>query len=117
MLSLVKDDQFDRVLGQNMSVYETHVNNYYMSFRKLLDEQKRSYYNHEFLFILFDSARFKNLLLRLESIDRNFGYYEIERDFYWTGRVFKKCTPANDSCNDLVRKKLARTRPEYDVDL
>ena len=94
-----------------MSVYESHVNNYYISFKKLLDENRRSYYNHEFIFILFESAKFKNLLLKMESIDKNFGFYQIKRDFYWTGNVFKKCLEENDFCHDFVREKMKRTSP------
>ena len=111
MFSLVKDDTFDKVLKENMSVFESHVNNYYISFKKLLNENRKSYYNHEFLYLLFNSAKFKNLLLRLESVDKNYGYYEIKRDFYWTGRVFKKCTEQNDFCKHYVMDKMNRTGP------
>ena len=87
------------------------MNNYYMYFKRLLDENRRTYYNHEFLLILFDSPKFKNMLLELEVIDRNFGFYEIERDFYWTGKRFVKCVKGNDFCHDLVRDKMARRQP------
>ena len=107
----MKDDTFDQVLSENLSVYESHVNYYYMAFKKLLDENRRSFYNHEFLFILFDSDKFKNLLLTLESVDKNYGFYQIKRDFYWTGNIFKKCLPKNDFCHDLVREKMKRISP------
>ena len=103
----MKDRQFDEVLESKMSLYQKHVDAYYKAFKKLLKENDRNFYTHEFMFILFDSPKFKKTLLDLEKMDVRYGAYNLERDFLWTGDRFVKCGKENDFCKEiLISKKM-----------
>ena len=91
------------------------MNHYYMVLKKLLDDNDRTYYNHEFMLILFSSQKFLDTLSTLEIVDKKYGYYGIDRDFYWNGEFFIKCYQQNNFCEDEVKRKL-NTIYNKDVD-
>ena len=101
----MNDTKFDEVLESKMSLYQKHVDAYYKSFKKLLKENNRNFYTHEFMFLLFDSVKFKDTLLKLEKIDVEYGGYNLERDFLWTGDRFVKCSLKNEFCKRILMSK------------
>ena len=113
----MQDSELDSALNTNLNSYESHVNQYYIMFKKLLDDNNRNYYNHEFMFIFFASQKFKDLLFKMELLDRNYGDYKVERDYYWNGHLFIKCEKKNNFCEDLVKEKLNKIPNNSQQDL